>query len=113
MSHTEPTPSAVFDALALAPEAKDGAFPAAQRLGTCNGVTLIVFRFAPGQHMTEHRAPHPITVQVLTGAVDFTVGEHTAHLTAGTIQYVDEHLPHSLTSPEGAVMLLMLHTGAQ
>ena len=56
-----------------APVTKEGDFPAAQRLATADGATIVAFRFAPGQRLDSHHAPHPISVQVIEGEVEFAV----------------------------------------
>lgn len=100
-----------FNLVEQAPAAKDGDFPVSTRLFTEDGATLVVFRFGPKQVLKEHRAPHPITVRVAKGEVEFAVDGNTHTLTPETVIYVPEGTPHSVFSREGAVMTVTLHTG--
>jgi len=120
------TPHAPFvlDINDKASAAKEGDFPAADRLATADGATIVAFRFAPVQRLDSHHAPHPISVQVIEGEVEFAVArkasdpsevdddEFTATtLTPGMVQYVPAFVVHHVTSKDGAIMQLTLHTG--
>ena len=49
--------------------------PAVKRILEGNGANLIAFSFAPGQRLNDHKAAHPITVQWVSGTLDFTCGD--------------------------------------
>lgn len=88
--------------------------PGVKRVLQADGVNLILFRFLPGQSLPDHQAAHPITVQVLTGAVDFTYGEQVVRLSPGRIVHLPGLAPHRVDCPadgEDTTMLLMMHTG--
>ncbi|MDO5731861.1 cupin domain-containing protein [Corynebacterium sphenisci] len=110
MGH-DPADHVFLDPLAAAPPARAGDHPAALRLGTFDGATVVVMRFAAGQRLDAHRAPHAITVQALTGELDFRVGDESGRLTPGRLVYVRAGVHHAVHAPVESVMLLTLHTG--
>ncbi|WP_293771281.1 cupin domain-containing protein [uncultured Corynebacterium sp.] len=101
--------------------------PAVTRVLSADGANHIVFTFLPGQTLPDHKAAHPITVQVLRGAVTFGCEGTDYPLTPGRAVHLPAYLPHSVTAPgelndnadaldpteEPTVMLLTMHTGAQ
>ena len=96
-----PAPETFIDVIAAAPAAKDGEFPAAER----------VFTFAKGQRLDDHHAPHPLTVQVVEGCLKFTVEDRDYHLKPGRVLHVPEGTMHSVEADhKDAVFLLMLST---
>ena len=85
--------------------------PAVKRVLSADGANLILFSFLPGQDLPDHKAAHPITVQVLQGAVTFKCGEHGHVLTPGRIVHLPAYVPHAVTcSEEPALMLLTMLT---
>ena len=62
-------PETILDIADLAPAAKNGDYPAAKRVLDVDGATIVAFTFAKGQVLTDHHAPHPITVQTISGDV--------------------------------------------
>lgn len=110
MGH-DPADHVFLDPLAEAPPARAGDHPAALRLGTFDGAAVVVMRFAAGQRLDTHRAPHAITVQALDGALGFRVGDESGRLEPGRLVYVRAGVPHSVRAEQPAVMLLTLHTG--
>lgn len=99
-----------FDVVADAPEAIDGDRPAVARLATADGVNLIAMRFRAGQVMDDHRAAHPITVQCLSGHIEFTVGDHVEKLVPGRIAHLPAMVPHRVEAVEDSVFLLSMLT---
>lgn len=90
--------------------------PAVQRLLQGDGANLIVFTFAPGQSLPDHRAAHPITVQCLSGSLEFTCGDQTAPLDPGVVIHLREHITHRVDCPadapdEANVLLVTMLTG--
>lgn len=67
-------------------------------------VTLIVIR--PGGGIPEHEAQSPIAIQALRGAVDVHAGGETHRLAPNELLAIDTGVPHSLSSEEGAAILL-------
>ncbi len=106
-----PAPETFIDVIAAAPAAKDGEFPAAERVLTADGATIVVFTFAKGQRLDDHHAPHPLTVQVVEGCLKFTVEDREYHLKPGRVLHVPEGTMHSVEADhKDAVFLLMLST---
>ncbi|WP_058234815.1 cupin domain-containing protein [Devriesea agamarum] len=87
--------------------------PGAQRILTGDGVNVIMFRFAPGQVLADHKAAHPILVQVLEGAIEFTVGGRTERVVPGGFVHLPAYIVHRVEAPHGALMQLSMLTGAQ
>lgn len=90
--------------------------PAVQRLLQGDGANLIVFNFAPGQDLPDHQAAHPITVQCLSGTLDFTTGEETVRLKPGMVVHLRDHIVHRVDCPpdapdESNILLLTMLTG--
>jgi quercetin dioxygenase-like cupin family protein len=69
-------------------------------------VTVTLIGVNPGGSLHEHKADGPITVQVLEGEVEFTVGESTRALPAGTLLALDGGITHAVHSAHGGVFLL-------
>ena len=91
--------------------------PGVQRVLSGDGANLILFSFAPGQSLPEHKAAHPITVQALRGELDFSYGSETITLTPGSIVHLPAYEVHKVeaTSESGnpstpAILLLTMLT---
>lgn len=103
-----------LDVLDAAPAPREtGDRPAVARLAAEDGVELIAFTFRPGQSLPEHRAAHPITVQCLSGRLDFGVGDERAELVPGRILHLQAGVTHRVDcpGPEASVLLLSMLTG--
>ncbi|MBV7362993.1 cupin domain-containing protein [Actinomycetaceae bacterium TAE3-ERU4] len=106
-----------LNALDLVPELDTSRdVPAVKRVFQGNGANLILFNFAPGQRLRDHKAIHPIMVQCLRGLLTFTYGEETVELRPGTILHLDPMLVHRVDCPdeasgEGNVLQLVMLTG--
>ncbi|GAB2512561.1 Cupin domain protein [Corynebacterium atrinae] len=90
--------------------------PAVQRLLQGDGANLIVFSFAPGQDLPDHQAAHPITVQCLSGTLDFTTGGEMVRLKPGMVVHLRDHIVHRVDCPpdapdESNILLLTMLTG--
>lgn len=87
---------------------------AAERIGRTvlkNGplrVTLVALQ--PGGTLPSHRSEGPITVQVLEGTMELTVGETSHRLPPGTLFSLAGGIKHSVTSAGGGIFLLTLVT---
>jgi len=64
--------------------------------------------FKEGQVMKEHKAPYPITVHVLDGAIGFGVGGEFHLLSQGSIISLQANVPHDLVAKEDIVVRLTL-----
>lgn len=105
-------PETILDVADLAPAPKDGDYPAAKRIITADGATIVAFTFAAGQILADHHAPHPITVQALSGDVTFRVEGRDHPLPVGRLIHVPEGVVHSVHANADSTFLLTLHTGA-
>ena len=105
----------VLDLLDAAPAAREGTRPGVQRLLQGDGANVIAFTFAPGQSLPDHKAAHPITVQCLSGVLDFTCGDETVRLAPGVVAHLRDHVVHRVDCPPDAdptnVLLLTMLTG--
>jgi quercetin dioxygenase-like cupin family protein len=86
-----------------------------------NGITLVkspalrvvleVLR--AGAELAEHRAPGPITVQVLEGEIRFSTGEDTFRVRAGELLALPPGRPHSVEAVRDSVLLLTIAPESQ
>lgn len=67
-------------------------------------VTLVAL--GPGGSMEQHAAPGPITVQPLSGRIQFRVDDHVHDLATGDFLALEQAVPHSVSSENGGVFLL-------
>jgi quercetin dioxygenase-like cupin family protein len=76
------------------------------------GLDVTVFGFDTGEGLTEHTAARPAIVQVLSGALRFTVEDEVVPVVPGTWVHMSEGASHALEALEPTVMLLtMLRAG--
>lgn len=61
-----------------------------------------------GQLMKEHKAPFPIIVHLLEGAINFGMSGDVHALVAGDILTLDAHVPHDLNATQDSVVRLTL-----
>ncbi len=90
--------------------------PAVQRLLQGDGANLIVFHFAPGQDLPDHKAAHPITVQCVSGSLEFECGGTRKVMQPGQVFHLRAYVPHAVYCPadapaEGSILLLTMLTG--
>ncbi|HEX9014063.1 MAG TPA: cupin domain-containing protein [Anaerolineaceae bacterium] len=71
-------------------------------------VKVTLFRFSPGQELTEHTAASPAILHFLEGDADLTLGPDAKTVQAGSWVYMPARLPHSLTARTPLTMLLLL-----
>lgn len=93
-----------------------GARPAVKRMLQGDGANLIVFNFCPGQALPDHKAAHPITVQCVSGSLEFECGDDRFPLQPGEVVHLRAYVPHAVYCPddaseEGNVLLLSMLTG--
>lgn len=97
------------------PANPDSERPAVARLFRGDRANLIAFTFLPGQRLVEHKAAHPITVQALSGVVEFGCGQEVVRLVPGTVVHLPAYVVHWVrcpddAAPEGNIMLLTMLT---
>lgn len=84
-----------------------------------NGVTIaklfdgphskeIRINLEKGAQMKEHKAPGAIMVQVLSGKIDFSVGENNVILDALDMVTLEPNVIHALTALENSIVRLSL-----
>jgi quercetin dioxygenase-like cupin family protein len=64
--------------------------------------------FRENQHMKEHQTPHPITVEMVEGNLDFGVEGKVLHLERGDILSLDGGVPHDLLAKSKCIVRLTL-----
>jgi quercetin dioxygenase-like cupin family protein len=69
---------------------------------------LVLLAQRAGNMLDEHRAPGPITLQVLRGHVRFAAAEQTVDLRAGMLVALDGGITHSVEALEDSACLLTL-----
>jgi quercetin dioxygenase-like cupin family protein len=68
----------------------------------------IVLRLDPGQTLGDHQVRERAWLTVVEGAVEIVVGEARATAPAGTLVMFDPGERHSVSSVDGACLLLLL-----
>lgn len=71
-------------------------------------VKEIRISFREGQEMKEHKAGFPIVVCVMSGAIDFGLGEELLHLKTGMMVALEADVLHHLTAREDSIVRLSL-----
>jgi quercetin dioxygenase-like cupin family protein len=71
-------------------------------------VRVVLEALREGAGMAEHRAPGPITVQVLEGEIQFSVGEAVHTLRAGQLLVLPTRRPHSVKAAQDSAFLLTI-----
>jgi len=66
-----------------------------------------------GQVMNEHKAPFPIVVHILEGAIDFGVHGSVHTLSRNSILTLDGNIPHDLVALEDSIVRLTLSKSDQ
>lgn len=69
----------------------------------------IVFR--AGQSMKAHKTSFPITVMIVSGSIDFGVGEERFTLKSGDVIALEGNVMHDLNAPEDSIVRLSLYKG--
>jgi len=64
--------------------------------------------FVKDQYMKEHQTPHPITVEMVEGNLDFGVEGEVHNLVKGDILSLDGGVPHDLLAKSKCIVRLTL-----
>lgn len=81
-----------------------------QALLTAPGLRATLFRFAPGQELSEHTSPARVLVQVVSGECEFTVGERVHRLRPGELLHLPPRAPHAVRAPTELTLLVVQAT---
>jgi quercetin dioxygenase-like cupin family protein len=81
-----------------------------QALLTAPGLRATLFRFAPGQELSEHSSPARVLVQVMAGECEFTVGETVHRLRPGELLHLPPRAPHAVRAPTELTLLVLQAT---
>jgi quercetin dioxygenase-like cupin family protein len=96
-----------FDDLAAeAPETRRGIH--SQTLSDADGVTLVLFSFAPGEELSEHTSARPAIVHVVSGEGEASAGDERFGAGPGTWFRMPPGMPHSIRARTPLVMALYL-----
>ena len=79
-----------------------------QTLSDADGVTLILFAFAPGEDLTEHTSARPAILHLLAGEADLVVGDEAFAGSAGTWVRMPAGMPHAIRARSPLTMALYL-----
>lgn len=71
-----------------------------------DSLRLIFRALSAGATLPTHKAPGPITVQVLDGHIEFTAGEQTRPVRKGEILALDNGVPHSVKAVQQSAILI-------
>lgn len=93
--------------LELPPQGK-GARPGVKKALVGHGARVVMFRFAAGQVLDEHKAAFPILVQCLQGTVDFVSGDQTVTLGPGSVANLDAMVLHEVRAVTDALFQLVM-----
>ena len=67
----------------------------------------VIFRsFSEGSSLPTHKAPGPITVQVLEGHIEFTAGTQTTPVRKGEVLALESGVPHSVKALSNSAILI-------
>jgi quercetin dioxygenase-like cupin family protein len=71
-------------------------------------VRVVHFSFAPGQQLSDHTAPWPVTLEVVAGEAAITLADETVDAPAGTWIHLPADTPHSVMARTPLALLLHL-----
>ncbi len=77
-------------------------------LSVDNGLRVVMFGMAPGEELSEHTAARSAILEVISGALELTLGGDTLSAPAGTWVQMDAGLVHAVRAVTAVVMRLTL-----
>lgn len=109
---TNPTPHKKIDAVAL-PMSDIAVDSIVSRTVVAEpALRVVLFGFAPGQELTEHKTPMAATIQIIAGEGTLVLGEETLPAGPGDLFYMQPNLPHSVKAETSLTMLLTMVKGS-
>jgi quercetin dioxygenase-like cupin family protein len=79
-----------------------------QTLSDEDGVTLVLFAFAPGEELSEHTSARPAIIHVLSGEADLSAGDERFEGGPGTWFRMPAGTAHAIRARTPMVMALTL-----
>lgn len=76
-----------------------------------DGLDVTLFGFAQGQALSEHTAPFPAIIEIISGEAKLGLGGEIVMAKPGAWIYMPPNLPHSLEALTPLVMLLTMVKG--
>lgn len=74
-----------------------------------NSIEEIRITFKSGQIMKEHKAAHPIVVNVIEGEIEFKINEEVFILPKGMLIRVDTNILHELKATVDSILRLSIN----
>lgn len=71
-------------------------------------VRVVLFSFAAGQQLSDHTAPMAVTLEIVEGEADITLGDELVAGRPGTWIHMPGNMPHSVVAKTPVTMLLTL-----
>ncbi|MFN8196503.1 MAG: cupin domain-containing protein [Nocardioidaceae bacterium] len=71
-------------------------------------VRVVVFAFDEGEQLTEHASPRAVVVQLLDGAMRFTVGAEEVSMVPGDVVYLAPNERHALVADAPSHLSLVM-----
>jgi quercetin dioxygenase-like cupin family protein len=71
-------------------------------------IRVVHFSFAPGQQLSDHTAPVPVTLEVIEGEATITLDDAVVEGRPGTWMHLPANTPHSVVAASPLLMLLTL-----
>ena len=78
-----------------------------------DSLRLIFRSFSEGASLPTHKAPGPITVQVLDGHIEFTAGTQTTPVRKGEVLALESGVPHSVKALSNSAILITVAVRSQ
>jgi len=69
---------------------------------------VVLFMMPAGQYLSPHTSTMPATVQVLSGAADFTLGDEVHEVKEGDHFFMPPNYNHAIRAKEDLIFLLNL-----
>jgi|GEM_PF-590679 quercetin dioxygenase-like cupin family protein len=95
-----------FDLRQFAQIKPDG--PNVTVLSDTGAARTVLFAFAAGQQLKEHRTSSQIQVLVLRGRITFTANDGAVKAKAGTLLQLEAQTPHAITAETAATVLVIM-----
>ncbi len=73
-----------------------------------SALRVVVFAFDEGELLTEHASPRAVVVQLLDGAIRFTVGDAEHHMVPGDVIYLAPGERHALVADAPSHLSLVM-----